>query len=366
MLMETNFQSLLQGELFTAIQMRVAKAFSEQFPDNNPLHARAVVRALGEAGIISDLATHAATDVPTQLLYVHIAETLATFKSAAATDLFFYQLQCIYPLLHQLGDKSALAKSLAIKLVRGELEFGRLLLSLLSSTNAAQSIDLHPTSNGYIVNGPLPVCLAGVDTDFYPLLIDNGNDSLDVFIVPANAESVHVISRAPVAVDEQYFLANLELRNLELGSDYRVGSIDKSFYQQHFANYQSTIAVANNQLGKTSLDSVIDFLRNRLSNGVPMLKLDVVQHRIAALHAELVMSKALACAALGAQQQDGFIALANASSILARNLLEKISAEALHFGGINHYRTDSELARIYQEACWNNFLGETMRLSAHS
>jgi len=197
-----------------------------------------------------------------------------------------------------------------------------------------------------------------VNTDFYPVLVDKSdNGSLDVFIIPATAEAIRIISRAPVSADEHYALANLAVHNLVLSSDCRLGTVDRAFYQQLIAQHQAMDAITNNQTSRVALDSVIDFLRNRLSNNVPLLKLDVLQQRLAALHAEWAMSRALAYSALTAQQTDDFFSLASASQSLAGRLLQKIAVDSLHLGGINHYRTDSNLARIYQEARWNNLFG---------
>jgi alkylation response protein AidB-like acyl-CoA dehydrogenase len=350
--MTMSFQTLLQGELSISIRDRISHAIkSAQLGADKPVHTAVVIRALGETGVLPDLAIRASTDPARSLFYTHLAELTASFNAAATTELLIYQLQSVYPLLQRLGQQSTMAESLATDLLRGEIECGR----IVHLPDDKTALDIREQATGWTINGNLPLCLRGENTNCYPLVIEREpGDELDVFIIPAEAESLQTISSAPVSIDKHYVLNHLALRNLELPWNSYLGKIDKRCYRQLIAQHQVTDAICINQMSKLALDGAIEFLRNRLSNNIPLLSLDTLQQRLAALHAEWSMSRALAYSTVSVSLTDDFFTLASASQSFAGGLLQKVAPESLHLGGINHYRTDSALGRIYQEARWNN------------
>ena len=355
MLMENSLHSLLQSELSAGLEARVATLnHSEVLAGVQTDSALSLMRLLGERALICDLVLR---DPPTSwmLLNVHAVHWLATRKAAAAVELVLHQLHTAFPLLEQLGAQSSLANSLSIQLLRGETLVARIIHSL----DLAATISARKNGDGWLIQGELPVCLVGPDTQFILLPVASVHTGkLDIFLLPCHADAVRIVSRAPVSGDENYALAHINLANVQLKPEFYLGNIARESYQHSLSTHQALSAVTNNQSSKMTLTATIEFLRNRLVNGTPLLKLDVLQQRLAALQAELSMSQALAYSTLYAQRTETFSRLANASYEAARKLHQTITAECLHLGGINHYRTDSELANSYQQARWMNFFSE--------
>ena len=355
MLMENSLHSLLQGELSAALEARIAALNnSDLLAGVQPGSALSLMRLLGERAIIRDLVLRE-PQTSWMLLNVHAAHWLATRNAAAAVELVLHQLHTAFPLLEQLGGQSSLANSLSIQLLRGETLFAR----AIHAQHLSATINARKQGDGWIIQGEIPLCLMGADTQFILLPVATAeNPSANIFLIPCDAEGVRIISRAPVSDDENYTLARISLAGVQLKPEFYLGSVSLESWQHTVNVHQSLGAIANNQASKITLVTTIDFLRNRLANGAPLLKLDVLQQRLAALQAELSMSQALAYSALHAQHTEKFSCLANAAHDISRKLQQTITAECLHLGGINHYRTDSALANSYQQARWTNFFSE--------
>lgn len=360
--MKTMMHSLLSSELSNSIAAAFTHAteihFQRHFPQHchktNSPDARELIQSLGETGLVSALVEPDSHQ--SRLLYqVHLANWLAGFGASAATDLVLHQLCSTYPILKQLGRTSPEARRLATQLLHAE----KLAVHLIQPLGVAASANALQTENNSVIHGELPLCLLGADTEYLLIaLTKRDSPDLDIFSLPLDTTGLKVLARAPVSACGNYFIARISLAEVKLAQGQNLGSVDVGFIQQGRTIQLALAAIANNYASETSLITCIDFLRKRVTNNVPLLKLDVLQQRLATLRAELSMAQALTWSTLDAQATDNFSQLAHAGYENSRHLLQSISSECLHLGGINHYRSDSELAIAYQEARWNNFFSE--------
>lgn len=360
--MKTTMHSLLSSELSNSIAALFTHAtelhFQEQLPQHcpemNSPGARELIQLLGETGLVSALVEPDSHQ--SRLLHqVHLANWLAGFAASAATDLVLHQLCSIYPILKQLSSTSPEARALTTQLLHAE----KLTARVIQPWGPAAKADALQTGNNWIIQGELPLCLLGLDTEYLLIaLTKRDSQDLNIFALPTDIAGLKILARAPVSTRSNYFIARISLTEVQLAQSQHLGSVDVGFIQQGRNTQLALAAIANNYTSETTLITSIDFLRKRVANNVPLLKLDVLQQRLAALRAELSMAKALAWSTLDAQATDNFTQLAHASYENSRQLLQTISTECLHLGGINHYRSDSELANAYQEARWNTLFSE--------
>lgn len=349
--MKTTTHSLLSSELSNSIAAAFTHTTNLHSPVNTPPAPHELIRLLGETRLVAALIDPGSHE--SLLLHqVHLANWLAGFGVSAATDLALHQLCTVYPLLKHLSAGSANARALATQLLHAEKLAARIIQPWGHATNPSA----RQTGKHWIIQGELPLCLVGADTEYLLMPLTTPDSSgLAIFCLPLGTTSLKILARAPVSASGDYFIARISLGNVQLTEAQHLGSVDSDFMQQRGNTQLALAAIAQNHTSETVLTTSIEFLRKRLANNAPLLKLDVLQQRLAALRAKLSMAQALAFSALDAQGTDNFTQLAHASYENSRQLLQTISGECLHLGGINHYRNDSELANAYQEARWNNF-----------
>lgn len=349
--MKTTTRSLLSSELSNSIAAAFNHTTKLHSPTTNPSGTRELIQLLGETGLMSALVESGSRESHV-LHQVHLANWLAGFGASAAADLALHQLCTIYPVLRQLSTVSADARTLATQLLHAE----KLAARIIQPWGSAIGPCALQAGKHWIIQGELPLCLLGVDTEYLLLSLSTPDSpALNIFWLPLDTAGLKILARAPVSTSGDYFIARISLAGVRLTQDQYLGSTDSGFVQQGCDTQLALAAIAHNHASETVLATSIEFLRKRVANNAPLLKLDVLQQRLAALRAELSMAQALAWSALDAQETDNFTQLAHASYENSRQLLQIISAECLHLGGINHYRSDSELANAYQEARWNNF-----------
>jgi alkylation response protein AidB-like acyl-CoA dehydrogenase len=349
----------LLNDRFAFIQSEVVATFnqcSELAVGKNITHSKIIIRELYKRGLLTQEST--ATALPTEIIFNAIlAEQLARFAAFAAGELVAHQLNFISPFINRYGEHK---DNLWQTCINGDLLFSRIFYESTeqfrlgkTATVAKKNID------GWQLNGTLPVMLLGPDTDFHLVLATTDANKLNAFLVPVNAEGIHFISQAPLSFDGQYVIAKAALINVNVGKDAQLADIDNEYLNSLIAKNRIFSSVIFTGRARLNLDALLRFLRTRNSNGQPLINLDVLRHRLAALDAECSMSRAFSYCALATQLDDAeFQSLANGCKFFAAELMQKISREALHLGGITHYRTDSEISQSYRETRWNSFFVE--------
>lgn len=355
--MKTTTQSLLSSELSTSIAAffsRATQLHLQHCLEMNSPSARELIQVLGEANLVSAL-VEPDSHQSGLLHQVHLAKWLAGFSASAAADLVLHNLCSLYPILKQLSSTSPEARRLATQL----LHAGKLAAHIIQPWGSTASADAVQVGNNWVIQGELPLCLLGADTEYLLIaLAKQDSQELDIFSLPVDITGSKILARAPVSTSGNYFIAQISLTEVQLDQSQHLGSVHPRFVQQGRNTQLALAAIANNYASETTLVTSIDFLRKRVANNAPLLTLDVLQQRLAALRAKLSMAQALACSTLDAQAADNFTQLAHASYENSRQLLQTISTECMHLGGINHYRNDSELANAFKEAHWNNLFSE--------
>lgn len=143
--------------------------------------------------------------------------------------------------------------------------------------------------DGYRLNGNKAVVISGGSAD--ALVVSartsgNGDDTdgISLFLVPANADGVHVRSYGTV---DGYQAAEIALQDVDVSADALIGGEGRGEGQGlaalEAANAAGILAVSAEALGaiEVAIDMTLEYLKTRKQFGVPIGKFQALQHRMA-------------------------------------------------------------------------------------
>ena len=141
------------------------------------------------------------------------------------------------------------------------------------------------TGDGYRLNGNKAVVISGGSAD--ALVVSartsgNGDDAdgISLFLVPANADGVHVRSYGTV---DGYQAAEIALQDVDVSADALIGGEGEGLAALEAANAAGILAVSAEALGaiEVAIDMTLEYLKTRKQFGVPIGKFQALQHRMA-------------------------------------------------------------------------------------
>ena len=146
------------------------------------------------------------------------------------------------------------------------------------------------SADGFVLNGNKAVVISGDSADHVLVsarlsgAVDDA-EGLSLFIVPRDADGVHV--RGYPTVDG-YRAAEIALHDVHIGSDSLVGEQGNGLALLDKANAAGTLAVSAEALGaiEVAIDMTLEYLKTRKQFGVPIGKIQALQHRMADMMTE--------------------------------------------------------------------------------
>ena len=141
------------------------------------------------------------------------------------------------------------------------------------------------TNDGYRLNGNKAVVISGGSAE--ALVVSarttgetDDRDDISLFLVPADADGVHVRSYGTV---DGYQAAEVVLKDVDVPADTLVGAEGQGLAALEQANAAGILAVSAEALGaiEVALDLTLDYLKTRKQFGVPIGKFQALQHRMA-------------------------------------------------------------------------------------
>lgn len=322
------------------------------------ISARDLLTRIEQCGLRQLMAEYACLNDKSAVFQALLADYAGGLLSFAAGDLALHQLSFISSVLNAIPGLAAERKrsvlqgeSLCSRLLYHQTEFGQW---------GQEEVRADLRQSGWCLNGDLPVLLMAQDTDWHLVFAAvDGDPGLSVFMLGAKSPGIIIQTQTPVSTDGRSVLVKASLRNVVLNKEQCMGRVSIGCIAKLMAESRVLEACRLNSRARTILDSSIEFLRTRRSVGRPLLERDVLLHRLAALDAECSMTRAFSFHAIEASLAgDAIHCLAKRCKYLSSTLMQNIADAALHLGGITHYRSDSPIARSYQEACWNALLVE--------
>ena len=219
-------------------------------------------------------------------------------------------------------------------------------------TTTAERIGDH-----YVINGSKMFITNGTQADFYTLLArtseDPGYHSFSLFVVPADLPGVEVsrkLEKLGVWISDT---AELYFDQVKVPVDHLVGREGEGFiYQmQQFQHERFSLLPFACTAARDILDLTVDYIRERVVFGKPLIRRQVLQHQLSDWATEIESLKQFIYHMVR-MKQAGLDATREISmgKLIAGRLLNKVADGCLQMHGGMGYMKESIISRYYRDA----------------
>jgi citronellyl-CoA dehydrogenase len=209
----------------------------------------------------------------------------------------------------------------------------------------------------YIINGSKMFITNGTQADFYTLLArtsdDPGYHSFSLFVVPSDLAGVSVsrkLEKLGVWISDT---AELFFDNVKVPAQNLIGKEGEGFIYQmmQFQHERFSLLPFACTAAKDIIDLTVDYIRNRVVFGKPLIKRQALRHRLADWVAEIESLRALIYHVVR-MKEAGLDATKEISmgKLLAGRLLSKIADGCLQMHGGMGYMSEMLISRYYRDA----------------
>jgi citronellyl-CoA dehydrogenase len=222
---------------------------------------------------------------------------------------------------------------------------------------AALATTARRENNHYVINGSKMFITNGTQADFYTLLArtsdDPGYHSFSLFVVPANLAGVTVsrkLEKLGVWISDT---AELFFDQVEVPIENLIGQEGEGFIYQmrQFQHERFSLLPFACVAAKDIIDLTIGYIRDRIAFGKPLIKYQVLRHRLADWTTEIESLKQLIYHIVR-MKEAGLEATREISmgKLIAGKLLNRIADGCLQMHGGMGYMSEMLISRYYRDA----------------
>ncbi|HHE74115.1 MAG TPA: acyl-CoA dehydrogenase [Desulfobacteraceae bacterium] len=209
----------------------------------------------------------------------------------------------------------------------------------------------------YVIDGSKMFITNGTQADFYTLLArtseDPGYHSFSLFVVPADLPGVEVsrkLEKLGVWISDT---AELYFDQVKVPADHLIGREGEGFiYQmQQFQHERFSLLPFTCTAARDIIDLTVAYIRDRIVFGKPLIRRQVLQHRLADWVTEIESLKQFIYHMVR-MKQAGLDATREISmgKLIAGQLLNKVADGCLQMHGGMGYMKESIISRYYRDA----------------
>jgi citronellyl-CoA dehydrogenase len=222
---------------------------------------------------------------------------------------------------------------------------------------AAISTTAKRENNHYVINGSKMFITNGTQADFYTLLArtsdDPGYHSFSLFVVPADLPGVTVsrkLEKLGVWISDT---AELFFDQVKVPAENLIGREGEGFIYQmrQFQHERFSLLPFACTAAKDIIDITVDYIKERVVFGKPLIKYQVLRHRLASWTTEIESLKQLIYHIVR-MKEAGLDATREISmgKLIAGKLLNKIADGCLQMHGGMGYMSEMIISRYYRDA----------------
>jgi citronellyl-CoA dehydrogenase len=209
----------------------------------------------------------------------------------------------------------------------------------------------------YVIDGSKMYITNGTQADFYTLLArtsdDPGYHSFSLFVVPADLPGVKVsrkLEKLGVWISDT---AELFFDQVKVPAENLIGQEGEGFIYQmrQFQHERFSLLPFACTAAKDIIDITVDYIKNRVVFGKPLIKYQVLRHRLAAWSTEIESLKQLIYHIVR-MKEAGLDATREISmgKLIAGKLLNKVADGCLQMHGGMGYMSEMIISRYYRDA----------------
>lgn len=217
----------------------------------------------------------------------------------------------------------------------------------------------------WILNGQKTFITNGARADFVTLLAktnpEGGSHGCSFFLVPTNLPGFSVSKRLEKIGNHASDTAELFLDQVRVPGRWLLGEEGHGF-QYLMQNFQSErlVAVVGGVAGmKYTLDSSVEYGRERMAFGKPIIKREIWQHKFVEMYAKWEMMRAFVYKCVDAYNEDKYVRkepvsfetvkIISMAKFLVGDMLSEITDQCLQFHGGWGYVEDYPIARTWRD-----------------
>ncbi len=335
--------------------------------EKEKLFPNSVFKRAGELGI---LGAHYPEDVGGSggdfWMSVVKSEELARCGSAGVTMGLLVQADMATPVIADLGSREVKDEFLA-PAIRGD----KVAALGVSEPGAGSDVaGLRTTARAvgdeYVINGSKTYITNGTRADFITLMVktdpDAGHAGISVIVCPTDVKGFSVSKKLEKAGNWSSDTAELFFEDVRVPKRYLVGQEGMGFVylMQNFQSERLVGCVSGLEGSKLALDRSVQFGRERVAFGKPLIKREYWQQKFVDLYTKYEAAKALTYNACAAYNDDKFVKkgmlsmettrIVSMSKAYVGDVTAEIMDQCMQFHGGMGYLEDLWVARAWRDA----------------
>ncbi len=335
--------------------------------EKEKLFPNSVFKRAGELGI---LGAHYPEDVGGSggdfWMSVVKSEELARCGSAGVTMGLLVQADMATPVIADLGSREVKDEFLA-PAIRGD----KVAALGVSEPGAGSDVaGLRTTARAvgdeYVINGSKTYITNGTRADFITLMVktdpDAGHGGISIIVCPTDVKGFSVSKKLEKAGNWSSDTAELFFEDVRVPKRYLLGQEGMGFVylMQNFQSERLVGCVSGLEGSKLALDRSVQFGRERVAFGKPLIKREYWQQKFVDLYTKYEAAKALTYNACAAYNEDKFVnqgmlsmettRIVSMSKAYVGDVTGEIMDQCLQFHGGMGYLEDLWVARAWRDA----------------
>lgn len=294
------------------------------------------------------------------------SEELARCGSAGVTMGLLVQSDMATPVLNDLGSRDVKDEFL-IPAIRGE----KVAALGVSEPGAGSDVaGLRTTArkvgDDYVINGSKTYITNGTRADFVTLMVktdsDAGHSGISIIVCPTNVPGFSVSKKLEKAGNWASDTAELFFEDVKVPKRYLVGQEGMGFVylMQNFQSERLVGCVSGLEGSKLALDRSVQYGRERVAFGKPLIKREYWQQKFVDLYTKYEAAKALTYNACAAYNEDKYVnegmlsmettRIVSMAKAYVGDVTAEIMDQCLQFHGGMGYLEDLWVARAWRDA----------------
>jgi citronellyl-CoA dehydrogenase len=335
--------------------------------EEEKLFPNSVFKRAGELGI---LGAHYPEDVGGGggdfWMSVVKSEELARCGSAGVTMGLLVQADMATPVINDLGSREVKDEFLA-PAIRGDK------IAALGVTEPGAGSDVaglrttaRAVGDEYVINGSKTFITNGTRADFVTLMVktdpDAGHSGISIIVCPTDVKGFSISKKLEKAGNWSSDTAELFFEDVRVPKRYLLGQEGMGFVylMQNFQSERLVGCVSGLAGSKLALDRSVQFGRERVAFGKPLIKREYWQQKFVDLYTKYEAAKALTYNACAAYNEDKFVnegmvsmettRLTSMAKAYVGDVTAEVMDQCLQFHGGMGYLEELWVARAWRDA----------------
>ena len=294
------------------------------------------------------------------------AEELARCGSAGVTMGLLVQADMATPVINDLGSRELKDEFLA-PAIRGDK------VAALGVTEPGAGSDVaglrttaRAVGDEYVINGSKTFITNGTRADFVTLMVktdpDAGHNGISIIVCPTDVKGFSISKKLEKAGNWSSDTAELFYEDVRVPKRYLLGQEGMGFVylMQNFQSERLVGCVSGLAGSKLALDRSVQFGRERVAFGKPLIKREYWQQKFVDLYTKYEAAKALSYNACAAYNEDKFVnqgalsmettRIVSMSKAYVGDVTAEIMDQCVQFHGGMGYLEDLWVARAWRDA----------------